>query len=158
MQIHDMSHESMIALLQKVHVGRIACVQESQPYITPLSFAYDRNSLYSFATAGKRISWMRANPLVCVEVDSIVSRDRWQTIIASGTYEELPNTTEYIEQQVLAYELLSKAANWWEPGFVKTWHRGVVRPLQTVYFRINITELTGHEAAADLGAVAQQVR
>ncbi len=156
MQIQDMTHESMIHLLQNVHVGRIACVRESQPYITPLNFAYSGNRLYSFATAGKRISWMRANPLVCVEVESIESRHRWKTVIVLGRYEELPNTTEYMEQQVLAYDLLSKAANWWEPGFVKTWHQGVVRPLETVYFRINITELTGHETAETVSPAAAQ--
>jgi nitroimidazol reductase NimA-like FMN-containing flavoprotein (pyridoxamine 5'-phosphate oxidase superfamily) len=152
LQIQDMSHASMIALLQTVHVGRIACVKDSQPYITPLSFAYHGNCIYSFATLGKRISWMRANPLVCVEVESIVSRHRWQTVIASGKYEELPNTSGYIEQQVLAYDLLSKAASWWEPGFVKTLHEGVVRPLEAVYFCINITELTGHEATDEVSA------
>jgi nitroimidazol reductase NimA-like FMN-containing flavoprotein (pyridoxamine 5'-phosphate oxidase superfamily) len=97
---------------------------------------------------------MRANPLVCVEIESIVSRHRWQTIVASGKYEELPNTNEHVEQQVFAYNLLSKAANWWEPGFVKTQHRGVVRPLESVYFRINITELSGHEATEEANTAA----
>jgi len=88
----------MTALLQRVHLGRIACVQESQPYITPVSFVYHDDCIYSFSTVGKRIHWMRANPLVCVEIESIVNRQCWQTIIASGMYEELPDTNDYIEK------------------------------------------------------------
>lgn len=149
MQIHDMSNESIIALLQHEHTGRIACVKESQPYVTPMRFSYHENYLYSFATEGKRVSWMRANPLVCVEVDSIVSLYRWRTVIATGKYEELPNSSEHIEQRSLAFDLLSKTSNWWEPGFVKTCRQGAVRPLEAVYFRISITELTGHEATQD---------
>jgi nitroimidazol reductase NimA-like FMN-containing flavoprotein (pyridoxamine 5'-phosphate oxidase superfamily) len=152
--IQDMSKESMMALLQRVHMGRIACVQESRPYITPFSFAYYEGCIYSFATVGKRIHWMRANPLVCVEVESILDRQHWQTIVVSGKYEELANTIEYLEQRTLAHDLLSKAAGWWEPGYVKTWHRGVDRPLETVYFRVNITELSGHEATDKLSPAA----
>jgi hypothetical protein len=68
-----MSREAAIDLLQSVHLGQIACVRESQPYITPLQFAYQDHYIYSFATLGKRIEWMRANPLVCVEVERIES-------------------------------------------------------------------------------------
>jgi hypothetical protein len=148
-----MTHESMIALLQHEHMGRLACVKESQPYVTPMSFSFHENYLYSFATEGKKVSWMRVNPLVCVEVESIVSLYRWKTVIASGRYEELPNSSEHVEQRVLAFNLLSKTSNWWEPGFVRTCHRGVVRPLEAVYFRIRITELTGHEATQEANPV-----
>ena len=33
---------------------------------------------------------MRANPLVCVEVDEVAAYDRWVSVIAFGRYEELP--------------------------------------------------------------------
>ena len=154
MVVKDMSRESAIALLQSVHLGRIACVRESQPYITPLQFAYQDHYLYSFATVGKRIEWMRANPLVCVEVERIESRQRWHTIVVSGVYEELPSTNEYLERQTLAYNLLSKVANWWEPGFVKTTHQGAVRPLETGNFRIKIAEMSAHEALEENASVA----
>jgi hypothetical protein len=39
-----------------------------------------KGMLYSFATIGRKVEWMRANPLVCVEVDEIVSRQKWQTV------------------------------------------------------------------------------
>jgi nitroimidazol reductase NimA-like FMN-containing flavoprotein (pyridoxamine 5'-phosphate oxidase superfamily) len=49
---------------------------------------------------------------------------------------------------------LSKAVNWWEPGLVKTLHQGAVRPLETVYFRVKITEMSAHEASEDSVSVA----
>ena len=35
---------------------------------------------------------MRANPLVCVEVDEVAAYDQWLSVIAIGRYEELPET------------------------------------------------------------------
>jgi uncharacterized protein len=145
MLIRDMTRAMSISLLNCVHVGRIACARGSQPYITPFSFAYYEHSIYSFATVGKRIEWMRANPQVCVEADLITSREEWKTVVAFGRYEELTNTPQLCDARVLAHRLLAEAANWWEPGYVKTLRDGVERPLEAVYFRVSIDEITGHQ-------------
>ena len=89
---------------------------------------------------------MRANPLVCVEVEEILSRQEWQTVVILGRYQELPNTPELNAARVLAHDLLARTAAWWEPGYVRTWLHGVERPLEPTYFRISIDELSGHQA------------
>jgi uncharacterized protein len=145
MLIQDMTREMSIALLNRTPIGRLGCARGSQLYVIPFSFAYRREQLYSFATIGRKIEWMRANPLVCVEVDEIVSRQEWQTVVIFGRYQELPDTPELREARVLAHDLLAKTAMWWEPGYVKTLHQGKERPLQPIYFRISISELSGHQ-------------
>jgi hypothetical protein len=147
--IQDMTREMSICLLKGTHVGRIACAQGSQPYVTPFSFAYHEDFIYSFATVGKKIEWMRANPLVCVEVENIVSREEWQTIVIFGRYQELPGTSEFHDARLAAHDLLARTAVWWEPGYVKTLHQGLERPFQPIYFRILINEISGHQGIAD---------
>src|SRR5579862_6092300 len=97
MLIQDMSKEMNVKLLKGVHFGRIACARDSQPYITPFSFVHHGGYLYSFANVGKRIEWMRANPLVCVEVEDIVTRREWRTVVIFGKYQELPDTAQVSE-------------------------------------------------------------
>jgi nitroimidazol reductase NimA-like FMN-containing flavoprotein (pyridoxamine 5'-phosphate oxidase superfamily) len=92
---------------------------------------------------------MRANPLVCVEMDEVVSSEEWVSVIIFGRYEELPNTPERKMERELAYELLKQKANWWEPGYAKTIIRGTARSLDPVYFRIQIVQITGHHATPD---------
>jgi len=144
-----MSRESSIILLESADVGRIACARGSQPYVTPFTFAYNKDFIYSFGTVGKKIEWMRANPLVCVEVDKIVRRQEWQTVVIFGRYQELLKTKELDETQRFAHDLLARKANWWEPGFAKTLSGGVDRPLEPVFFRIMIDEISGHQAIPD---------
>ena len=148
MQIEDMTHRMSIDLIDECHVGRIACAQDGQPYVTPFSYAYSENYIYSFATIGRKIEWMRENPRVCVEVEKIVSLREWRTVVILGHFEELKETTEFWAVRQLAHELLAKKAMWWEPGYVKTLHDGAERPLTPVYFRILIDEITGHQAFA----------
>ena len=149
MLVQDMTREMNIYLLKCTNLGRIACARASQPYVTPFFFAYHEGSIYSFATVGKKIDWMRANPLVCVEAEKIVSRQEWQTVVIFGRYQELPKTPEFYEARVVAHDLLARTAIWWEPGYVKTLLQGMERSLEPIYFRIVIDEISGHQGVAD---------
>ena len=146
MLIRDITRDMSLALLNRTHLGHLGCAQGSRPYVVPISFAYHREHLYSFATIGRKVEWMRANPLVCVEVEEILSRQEWQTVVIFGRYQELPDTPELSSTRALAHGLLAKAAAWWEPGYARTLLHGEERPLEPIYFRSSIDELSGHQA------------
>ena len=140
MLIQSMTGVASLELLKRATLGRLACTHEGQPYITPMSVTYDANRLYSFSTLGQKITWMRANPLVCVEVEELVSPQDWATVIVIGRYQEL--TTE--KERTYAHDLLERRPAWWEPGYSRTMMEGKERPLKPVYFRICIDQITGH--------------
>ena len=79
---------------------------------------------------------MRANPLVCIEADEVVSPQEWRTVVVFGRYEELPDSPEWRNDRKLVHELLQRRKIWWEPGYAKTILDGSVRPLVPVFFRI----------------------
>ena len=153
MLIQELSSQASLDLLARTRLGRLACSQGGQPYVVPVYFAYADHSLYSFATLGKKIEWMRANPLVCVEVDEVVSSQQWASVIVFGRYEELPDTPELGSTRIFAHNLLKRAGMWWEPAYVKTVLGGAPRPLVPVFYRIRITQVTGHHASLEPGVL-----
>ncbi len=78
-----------------------------------------------------------------------MSFQEWKSVVVSGRYEELPETEDFFSARATAHWLLSEHAAWWEPGYVKTLHDGVERPMESVWFRIQIQSITGHEAVPD---------
>jgi uncharacterized protein len=142
MLIQGMTRQASFELLARAKLGRLACAHEGQPYITPMSVTYDTAWLYSFSTLGQKITWMRANPHVCVEVEELVSRQDWATVIVMGRYQELATDAD----RTYAHDLLERRPAWWEPGYSKTVIEGKERPLKGVYFRIRIEQITGHLA------------
>ncbi len=96
MRIREMTSTECARVLASSHVARLACVRENQPYVVPVFLAYDDASgcLYGFTTVGRKLEWMRANPLVCVEVDEVTSYDRWVSVIATGRFEELASNAD----------------------------------------------------------------
>ena len=152
MHIEELSQDASLDFLAARHIGRLACVSNGQPYITPFIYAYHEQFIYSFGTVGQKVTWLRANPLACIEVDEITSPSQWTSVVVSARYEELPDTPQGREKRELAFKLLQKRDLWWEPGFVKTILHGAERPMEPLYFRFSIAEVSGHQAAQDVVA------
>jgi nitroimidazol reductase NimA-like FMN-containing flavoprotein (pyridoxamine 5'-phosphate oxidase superfamily) len=142
--IQELTRQASLDLLARTHLGRLACAQGDQPYVVPIYFVYDNQYLYSFSTVGQKIEWMRANPLVCVEVDDVVSPEQWMSVVVFGHYEELADTPEYQGVRTFAHALLKRHAVWWEPAYAKTIYRDRERPLEPVFYRVHGRAITGH--------------
>ncbi len=149
MLIQELTRQASLDLLARTRLGRLACAQGIQPYVVPFYFVYENDCLYSFSTVGQKIEWMRANPMVCVEADEVVSPEEWMSVIVFGRYEELLDTPEYQGERAFAHTLLKGHAAWWEPAYVKTILHGTPRPLVPVVYRIRGLQITGHCAVPD---------
>lgn len=149
MIIREMTKEECLDVLTKAGFGRLACARDNQPYIVPVYFALDKAYLYGIATEGKKIDWMRSNPLVCVEADEILNQNQWKSVVAFGHYEELPDTERWQRVREHAHSLLQKRPNWWQPAYVATTHRGVAHSLTPLFYRIRLDEISGHKALLD---------
>jgi len=112
-----------------------------QPYVVPVYFAYHEGWLYSFSVAGKKIDWMRANPLVCVEADQM-RREHWATVVVFGRFEELSDTPQYRNERTFAMNLLQHRAMWWEPASAKKIPDDAPATVP-VFYRIKIEQITG---------------
>lgn len=179
--IHEMSQEECLRVLAGARLARLACAHENQPYVVPVYLAYDlqpggKPCVYGFTTPGQKVQWMRANPLVCIEVDDVTAHDQWVSVIAFGRYEELPDTAgdngqrllahqvfqfgryegpdaaKRDDQRLLAHQILQSQAMWWEPGctaHAARAHRDPAEPFTPVYYRVCLDQVTGHRATPD---------
>ena len=137
MFIHEMTVDECSGALKRACLGRLACAQDNQPYIVPINFAFDGTYIYGFTTLGQKIEWTRLNPLVCFEVDAVVSHNEWMSIVVFGRYEELPDKPEYENERIRAHAFLQKRAMWWEPAYISHEHRVLAQ-----IFSTGNTELT----------------
>lgn len=143
MVITELNGAECKALLASTRMGRLGCSRDGQPYIVPIHFVLEGIYLYSFSLQGQKVEWMRANSLVCVQVDEFGEQREWQSVVVNGRYEELPDRIGWKRQRDRAWSLLSKHANWWEPGGMKPIPEGGTPHL---FYRIVIEEMTGRRA------------
>jgi uncharacterized protein len=146
MLISKMKSEECREFLARHEVGRLACAHGSQPYIVPIYFVYESDHLYGFTTAGRKVDWMRENPLICVQVDELIGEDKWTSVVVLGGYEEL---SEYSEERNKAQSLLVKRTSWWMTAYAASMVRSRAESPLPVFYRIRIAEITGLRASPE---------
>jgi uncharacterized protein len=144
MLIHQLTTDECLALLASSHIARLACSRADQPYIVPISFHFspEDRCLYGFSTAGQKIEWMRANPLVCVEVDEIGDRLEWSSVVVVGRYQEI--SRDNVAAVERARHMMQATPSWWLPGAAKLTD-GTEHDVP-VFYRIVMTSITGRRA------------
>jgi nitroimidazol reductase NimA-like FMN-containing flavoprotein (pyridoxamine 5'-phosphate oxidase superfamily) len=136
--IRELPAEQIEALLRTAIVGRIACcghgaAGDGRPYLVPLAYGYDGDAVYAHSGPGRKLDLMRAEPRVTFEVDEAAAPDRWRSVIAEGTFEEISDP----RQRDAALEVIYGAD-------------GVpVLGSQTVVFRIRLTSRSGRFETPD---------
>ena len=142
MRIHELTTEECTEVLSRVNLGRLACARSDQPYVVPIHFSFDaeRQCLYSFATLGQKVRWMRENPKVCLEIEEIVDKDQWTTVVVIGRYEEIQSAPHEAEARRRAEHLFQQRPEWWFPAAAKV---SSTEHAEIVIYRIKIGRMTG---------------
>jgi len=76
-------------VLNEEVIGRIGCVDGDNPYVVPITYAYDGMYVYGHSAEGLKLRLMRANPNICFEVDHMEDPANWHSVIGFGRFEEL---------------------------------------------------------------------
>jgi len=143
MLIETMTTDECFAMLARNNIARLACARDNQPYIVPVRVDLEGDSLYGYATLGRKIEWMRTNPLVCLECEELTTTRQWASVLVFGLYEELPATPENEGARQVAQRLFQKHPMWWEPAALAP--SGERRP--SIVFRIHIGSVSGRRTS-----------
>jgi uncharacterized protein len=137
--IHVLPDHAIEALLQTSIVGRIACcghgvTGDGRPYLVPLAYGYDGESIYAHSGPGRKLDLMRTEPRVSFEVDSAEASDRWRSVIVEGLFEEILDPAERQRALQIMYR---------PPAEIPT-----LAP-EVVVYRIRITQRSGRYETPD---------
>ena len=133
--IHHLDPDDIETLLASSIVGRIACNQLGErPYLVPLAYAYDGESIYAVSGPGRKLDLMRTNPRVSFEVDRVEQSDRWQSVVAEGEFEEVTDPDE-IQMAVALLEGATRVP--------------VAMGAHSVVFRLRLTAKSGRYEVPD---------
>lgn len=144
MLVQELSLDECRMALAEARFGRLGCARDNQPYVVPCYFAVDNDYLYAFSLPGQKLDWMRQNPRVCLEIDTVNGADDWMSVVVLGRFEELYDTPEYLSARRRAHDLLRERPMWWEPGAVTIEGRDPRKGYAPVFYRISIEHATGH--------------
>jgi nitroimidazol reductase NimA-like FMN-containing flavoprotein (pyridoxamine 5'-phosphate oxidase superfamily) len=150
MVIRTMDREECRKMLAETGFGRLACAKDNQPYVVPIYFVLEGDNIYLFSTEGQKIEWMRANPKVCLEVDSVKGQFNWKSVVVMGRYQELEE--EGSAERASARRLLQQRYMAWEAPYEILQRREDGRGGSAILYCIRIDSISG--LAAEPEAIA----
>lgn len=135
--ITALSDEQARELLRSARVGRLGCIVNGEPYIVPINFTFEENSVYSHSLPGTKITALKDNPRACIQVDEIKSDLSWSSVLAFGNFKEIVKPAE--RKEILT-KLLKRFA-------LMTPVESAIaldgNPLEVIIFSIKIDRITG---------------
>ena len=132
----ELTRDEIEEFLRGQRIARFGCHAGGETYIVPLIYAYEDDAMVAVTTEGRKVSMIRENPNVCVEVDEydVDGRGSWRSVIAQGVCEELSG--EQIEPALsLLRERFARAAG-------RAAERRALGP-GVVVLRVRLHELSG---------------
>lgn len=145
MIVKELNRDECSDVLSAARLARLACSRDGQPYVVPIHYAYADGYLYGFSMPGRKIDWMRENPMICVQVDDLGSSRNWRSVVVYGLYEELPDRIGSKRERDHAWSLLERHASWWEPGGLKPVPQPMATASTHLFYRIRITSMSGRQ-------------
>jgi len=135
----------MDSLLRSKFTGRIGCSYDGKTYVVPVSYAYDGEFIFGYTVEGLKTNILRANPVLCFQVDDISDLANWQSVVVQGIFEELTG-----EEKQNALQLLENRFMPVKTGEINLPKYGMDKPYarvkanaQFVTYKISILEKTG---------------
>jgi nitroimidazol reductase NimA-like FMN-containing flavoprotein (pyridoxamine 5'-phosphate oxidase superfamily) len=133
-QLHS---EESHALLSNSKLGRLGCLTEGEPYVVPVHYLYEGDSIYMHSLPGRKITSLRAHPRACLQVDEIKDAFHWRSVIAYGNYEEI---TDSRERERILSALFARLPYFTPVESAMTQAAGLP---ETIVFRLRIDTITG---------------
>ena len=111
--------------------------------------------LYGYTALGRKIEWMRTNPLVCLECEEVTTDRVLASLIVFGHYEELPHIPGNEDARRVADRLFQRHPMWWEPATVPL---GGHERRPPIVFRIHIDSFTGRRTIYEPGPLEREAQ
>jgi nitroimidazol reductase NimA-like FMN-containing flavoprotein (pyridoxamine 5'-phosphate oxidase superfamily) len=143
LEVKEMVQGEMVALLLRGKFGHLGCSRDGHPYVVPMHYAYDSESLYFFTTEGTKTEYISANHEVCFQVEEIADDSRWASVMVFGRAERVTKPDE----SERAMQLITERNPTLTPALNETKIGSWKRLSNIVIFRVRPQSVHGRKTA-----------
>lgn len=118
-------------------VGHLGCVVQGEPYVVPINYLFEDDSVYGHSMMGRKIRALRNHPRACLQVDRVEDDFHWRSAIVFGEFEEIrhePERAQVMRKLLERYPLLTPV----ESVAAKN-----SKMSEVIVFRIRVDRVTG---------------
>ena len=142
-EVLDLNEREVEDMLRRNNFCHFACTLNDKPYVVPMNFAYEMPFIFVYTTAGMKSKILDMNPQVCLQVEEIVDRSDWRSLIVHGNAVRIIDPVE----RERIFKLILETNPTLMPAMSIRWTDNWIRENKEVVYRIDPTEKSGRSAA-----------
>jgi len=77
-------------ILENNYIGYLSYIYQDKPYVLPITYYYDKvsNAIICYSGEGHKITAMRKNSAVSLQVSEISTVNNWKSVLVHGKFEQ----------------------------------------------------------------------
>ena len=104
--MNEMTGEQINAFLAKQTIGHVGMIRSGRPYVVPVAYLFDQNTVYFATEPGQKLESLQNQPETCFEVDEYVPElGEYRSVVAYG---HARLVSDEAERQRLTRSLISR--------------------------------------------------
>lgn len=145
--IKTLNDNSCKEVLGNNYVGYLSYICNNRPYTIPITYYYDseKNYIICYSGMGHKIRYMRKNTAVSLAVADIYRANRWESVLAHGTYDEIDGGTAklYLHEFSLGIKRIILEKENTDLDYISEFSSKIYADDTPIVFLIRIDEITG---------------
>ena len=147
LMIKSLENIKNIQVLSNNYIGHLAFISKEWPHVVPITYYYNvvDNCIIGYSGEGHKINAMRKNSSVSMEVTEIDTVNKWKSVLALGTYEELHGIDAKYKLHEFALgvkKIMAEKENK-QAQFINEFSSKINSQAQAIVFQIRVLEVSG---------------
>lgn len=145
--IKNLERDEMTYVLQNNYIGFIGYISQNRPYVVPITYYYDEEKqiIICYSGEGHKITSMRKNSDVSLQVCDIDSANNWKSVLIHGTFELHygSDAKAYLHQFSIGVKDIITKKEHKRPDFISDFSSKIYKDDIPIVFLIRVEEVTG---------------
>ena len=88
--IKNLDLKESLFVLENNYIGHLSYIYQNKPYVVPITYYLDQanNAIICYSGEGHKITAMRKNNAVSLQVSEISTVNNWKSVLVHGTFEQ----------------------------------------------------------------------
>jgi len=145
--IKNLEEKEMRFILENNYIGHLSYIYLSKPYVVPITYYFDKtsNAIICYSGEGHKITAMRKNNAVSLQVSEISTVNNWKSILVHGKFEQHfgSDAKSYLHAFSLGVKDVIMEKEQAKLDFISEFSSKIYKGETPIVFLIKIEEITG---------------
>ncbi|PTM06753.1 MAG: flavin mononucleotide-binding protein [Bacteroidetes bacterium] len=140
-------------ILENNYIGHLSYIYQNKPYVVPITYYFDQvsNAIICYSGEGHKITAMRKNNAVSLQVSEISTVNHWKSVLVHGKFEQHygSDAKAYLHAFSLGVKDVIMEKEYAKLDYISEFSSKIYKGDSPIVYLISIENITGKKRVHD---------